>query len=121
MTRAEVVGTYPVQGVDCYLVEVALRDISEPVDLGGFTQPEDGIDRASWQAPYMEWLLDESGEKVLSGPWLPVGPLDLGPTCLRVAFHLHFLDPARPLASPFGFLDLPTPTDRPAPAGTARV
>ena len=23
--------------------------------------------------PYMEWLLDESGENVLSGPWLRVG------------------------------------------------
>jgi len=90
-----------------------VRDITERWILG-FTQPEDGIDRASWQVPYMEWLLDESGENVLSGPWLPLTPLEPGPACLRVAFHLHFLDRSRPLSSPFGDLDLPDPTDAPS-------
>jgi hypothetical protein len=114
MTEASVVGVYPLAAHEsCYLIEVALVGVEHPVDFGDFGQPVDNVDPMDAQAPWMEWVLDATGLTALAGPWEPL-PAESWHGDLRLAFHVHYLDVTRSLASPFGELALPTPSERPA-------
>ena len=68
----------------------------EAFDFGEVTQESLGQPRMNWQAPYDERLLDE-----LEGT-------------ARYAFFFHYLDRDRPMLTPFGPVEIPSPTPVPA-------
>lgn len=112
--RASVVGVYEVAAREpCHLVEVLLRDLDAAVDVAAFTQPIPGSPRDSWQVPYDEWLLDAGGTCVLGQPSADNGGEAMWRGTARLVFFFHYLDLNQPLESPFGPLELPTPTSRP--------
>jgi hypothetical protein len=111
--HAEIVGLYPVEQDDsCYLIEVVLRDATGPPDFCDFTQPLEGVDRAEWQVPYDEKLLDAAGETVIAD--LFSTQPSYWPAIARVAFYFHDLRLSEPMQSPFGDLVLPAPSERPS-------
>lgn len=118
MVRAKVVGVHPVDAPEaCHLVEMTAEDIEAAYDIGDVTQPVDGSPRSSWQVPWDERFLDLSGCSVLDEA--PVGSPHTA-DALRVVFFFHYLDLDRPLLTPWGELQLPLPTARPARLGFMR-
>jgi hypothetical protein len=108
----EVVGVYEVPDApDAYLVEVRSATPPEDLDVGGFTQEEQGQPRENWQAPWMERWLDASGEQVLTEEFDPP-PEGLSES--RLVFFLHYLSFDRPLLTPTGPVELPAPTAAPS-------
>ncbi len=102
----QLVGVYPVDTVDpVHLVEVIVDDPFDDVDWAAFTQDPPDIVTADVDGT-------EDGEnEAAAHAAQPVEDLPGGQT--RVVFFFHALDVARPILSPFGALQLPSPTNRP--------
>ncbi len=111
MPQVEVIGVYPVKAHEtCFLVELVVRGIKEPVDMGKVTQPILGHSESSWQVPWDEHFLDLSGDSPLDPDFPDKVPAT---SAIRVAFFFHQLDVFRPLASPWGNIPLPEVSPRP--------
>ena len=84
------------------LIEVEVRDRDESFNVGDFQQP------GSNQAPYDEAFLTADGTAIASRGFTapPLEPL-------RLAFFLHFFDPALPLQSSYGTVSLPALQEMP--------
>ena len=109
--RADPVGIYLVNSTEpCFLVELWLRDVVEPIDFGEFTQEIPGQPRDNWQVPWDERILNDDGTAGESAPF--PGPLQARGN-VRVAFFFHYLDATRPLLSPCGPIALPPSTRLP--------
>jgi hypothetical protein len=110
----EIVGVYPVPGAPepVHLVEVAVRD-SPGFDAGDFVQPDPDEPEANWQTAYDERALDTSGSRAITDSFELSGRPDLLTGDVRLVFFMHYLDPAKPLRTPFGDVELPDPTARP--------
>jgi hypothetical protein len=80
------------------LVEALVRGRDERFDVGHFTQPQDGVPRENWQAPWAEAFLSEDGERLLVDRWGP--PPGAGD--FRVAFFMHWWIPEAPLLTSYG-------------------
>lgn len=107
----EVVGVYDVpEAPDALLIEVIAQDSPEELDVGAFTQEGPGQPQDSWQAPWMERWLDESGENIVSEPFDPP-PDNLASS--RLVFFLHYVALDRPLLTLAGPVPLPAKTDLP--------
>lgn len=107
----EVVGVYAVPGApDAHLVEVRAPTPPEELDVGAFTQEVPDEPRENWQAPWMERWLDASGEELLTEEFDPP-PEGLSES--RLVFFLHLLSFDRPLLTPAGPVQLPSPADLP--------
>ena len=116
--EVEVVGVYEVSdAADAHLIEVRSSMPPEELDIGGFTQEEPGRPRADWQVPWMEHWLDPSGTQVLTDGFDP--PPD-GLSTSRLAFFMHFLGLDRPLLTPAGPLELPSPVPLPERLASVR-
>jgi len=112
---ARVVGVYPVKADEpCHLVELVIEGSDTPVCVGDITQEIPGLDRAGWQVPWAERLLDRAGETVLAKERELEERPGLLQGSVRLVFFLHYLDLARPLITPFGALPLPLPSRRPS-------
>lgn len=108
----EVVGVYPVHGVEsCCLIEALVYGASSKPDFGAISQPAWGVERSDWQVPHDEKLLDGSGTMAVTDLFLASPPK--WPSVARIAFFFHDLDNDRPLTTPFGEVGLPAPTSRP--------
>ncbi|MGA1870904.1 MAG: hypothetical protein ACMUJM_20400 [bacterium] len=84
------------------LIEVFVKNPDNNFDVGDFGQP--GID----QAPYEEVFLNSDGTELISrGFDVPKS------NELRIAFYLHFFDPARPLKTSYKELICPSIRDIP--------
>ena len=95
--RARIVGVHPVDAAEpCHLCELVVENASYDIEFGEFTQPIVGRDRSYWQVPYDERLISKTKE------------------FRSYVFFFHYLDIAQPMQSPFGALELPEPTARPA-------
>ncbi len=106
-------GLHPVLGVPgCFLLEVEIVGASEPPDFGLFVQAAPGSPPSNWQVAWDERLLDPTGSVVVAELWSTSLPSPW-PQRARVAFFLHDVDLAQPLATPFGDVSLPEPTARP--------
>jgi hypothetical protein len=105
MAEVEIVGVYMVPDAPepCHLVEVIVTD-ADPFEVGDFTQEMPGEPRENWQVPWDERFLTTSGDAEAVAE--PQGTV-------RLAFFLHYLDPARPLMTPFGDGSMPAPIDTP--------
>ena len=102
----QIVGVYPVDIDDpAHLVEVLVSDPFDEVDWDSFTQNEEDI------VADVDAASDGDTE---AGPHDPQLIEQLADGTTRAVFFFHGLDVARPLFSPFGSLQLPSPTNRPA-------
>jgi len=81
------------------------------LDLGDITQEDPALSSDNWQVPWGEYVLSSDGTSGVPAPF--PGPLEITGQA-RVAFFLHYLDPALPLLTPAGPVPLPSPTPRPA-------
>ena len=95
-----------------YLVEMVLDEAPSKIDWGGMTVPEEGVDRADWQCPYMEQYLNADGtEKLCETYDLPA---DDARPC-RVAFFLFKNgEAAATLRTPYGDFTLEAGAEVPA-------
>jgi len=108
----EVVGVYEVPDAsDAVLIEIVAEDPPRAVNVGAFTQEEPGQPDGSWQVPWMERWLHESGQEIASEPFEPP-PDHL--TTSRLVFFLHHVTPDRPLLTPAGPVALPPKTRLPS-------
>lgn len=94
MSGCTIVGIHPIQAEEpVHLIEMRVAADAGPIDWSAITQRIEGIDRAYWQLPYDERQI----------------PLHPGRWC----FFLHYLDPSRPLSTPWGDIALPKATPVP--------
>jgi hypothetical protein len=114
MATLEVLGLYPVEAAErCFLLEVLVSGSDGPFDLGGITQADASTPSTNWQVPYAEKLLAPEGDSVLLDLWEGDSDPEIWVGDVRLAFFMHYLDVASPLATPFGEATLPAPTPRP--------
>ena len=112
MMRIEVLGIYPIEAREpCALVEVVIRDDDDQIDLAEVTQEVAEQPRANWQVPYDEFILNQDG--TAGEPNYSTSPLSVRGS-LRLAFFFHYLDISRPLLTPAGEVNLPSPTAFPS-------
>ncbi len=111
--RIEVIGVYSVPAREpCHLVELWVRELTGELPVSDFTQEMEGTPRDSWQVPWDERVLNESGTSQI-GKRFPLRVQADG-SDLRLAFFFDYLDFSRPLLTPAGPLELPAPTKRPS-------
>ncbi len=91
------------------LIEVIVRHCDESYSVGDFTQPLKGKSRSSWQVAWAETYLTEDGTARLQARW-PDPPAKKD---FRVAFFMHFWNPALPLRSSYGELKCPAVKEMP--------
>ncbi len=82
-------------------------------DAGDFVQPEPDQPRENWQTAYDERVLNPPGGSPITELFELSRRPDLLEGDVRLVFFMHYLDPARPLSTPFGTVELPAPTERP--------
>lgn len=81
-----------------YLIEMLLDISAEEIDLDNMIVPQDGLDKDSWQVPYMEQYLDESGTKKVCDTYTT--PVTEVKPC-RIAFFIYKAG-ANMLHTPYG-------------------
>jgi hypothetical protein len=118
VASVEVIGVYPVPETPepVHLVEIVVRN-SPGFDPGDFVQPDPDRPESNWQTAYDERVLDDSGNSVITESFELMGDRPGRPELLqgdvRLVLFMHYLDPARPLRTPFGDGELPNASDRP--------
>jgi hypothetical protein len=85
------------------LVEVLVRDRDKRFNVGDFSQPQDGVPRDNWQVAWVEAYLSEDGENLLVERWANAPNAD----SLRVAFFIHYWNPAAKLLTSYGGICCP--------------
>jgi hypothetical protein len=84
--QARVIGIHSIPADEpVHLVELELGENATDFDFGEITQEVPGQPRSNWQTAYDEREIGKN----------------------RFAFFFHYLDPEKPLLSPFGPLALP--------------
>lgn len=107
----ELLGVYKVErDEDVFLLECLINCSPQNVDMMSFTQKIAGVPKSSWQVPYEEKYLNETGDSVIGGMF--DGKKSSGETT-RVCFYMFSLYFDKPLLTPFGTIDLPEPADMP--------
>ncbi|TGM74402.1 hypothetical protein EHR01_10605 [Leptospira mtsangambouensis] len=109
----EIIGVYSIKNVaDAHLIEIQVKDSIIPLNLHEITQPIENLDRLNWQIPYKEYLLNITGEIVISNEWENISDEKLTGS-FRIVFFFHFLNIKRPLSTQFGDYNLPPITNLP--------
>jgi len=91
------------------LIELVVRDRDERFSADDFAQAPPGTPPGSRQVAYLERYLTADGEE-LAAPLYTRTPPEGD---LRVAFFMHFWDPALPLATSYGEVRCPEPEHMP--------
>lgn len=111
ISMIDLIGVYEVEGhPEVHLIEMIIKSSHDEIDIGEFTQKQDEIDRLSWQSPWDEKYLDETGFKVI-GDWM--NPPNESVNTTRIAFSFHFLVFEKPMITPFGNVFFEEPKDMP--------
>ncbi len=114
-TSLEIIGVYPFPAEEpVHLVEARIHNAAGVFDLGEVSQDSTGTDRANWQVPYMECILNEDGTEVIADHTQASLKGDLWKGDVRLAFFFHYLDINQKLKTPFGDVRLPRPSALPA-------
>ena|SRR5688572_13109045 len=100
----KLIGLYAVhENPDVSLVELLINKKADEFSLTDFTQEEETRPRDSWQAPFNERYLSLDGETIIGDDFdLP----EILSDTTRLTFFIYFLDPSKPLVTPFGNLKL---------------
>jgi hypothetical protein len=100
----ELIGIYIVDGYkNVHLIELVIKAKYTGIDIGKFTQKQEGIDQSEWQLPWDEKYLNPTGTEI-SGDW--VNPPTVIENTTLFTFFFHALDFNKPLISPFGDIKL---------------
>ena len=95
--EVEILGVYPADAPQsCHMIEVKLRGFDDPPDFGEFTQQDPAQPPPNWQVAWDEEMIGETGKE---SHWI---------------FYLHYVQFNRPLWTPVGPMELPSPTSVPA-------
>jgi hypothetical protein len=100
----KLIGLYSVdENPDVTLVELIVNKKADEFDIDEFTQEIEDQPRLNWQAPFAEKYLSLDGETIIGDDIdLPEYPT----ATTRLTFFFYFLDPSKPLMTPFGKLHL---------------
>lgn len=110
-TDTNLIGVYTVDGqTDVHLLELKIDASHTDIEIGEFTQQQNGIDQLDWQTPWDEKYLNEEGTEII-GDWLDAPANITGIT--RLVFFLHSLDFGKSLVTPFGEIDIIQPIPMP--------
>ena len=105
--RAEVIGIYSIVAAEpTHLVEMRVVDSTGAFDIGHITQEVPGQARSEWQVPWLEAILNSSGNEILATDLSATQP-EQWQGVVRFSFFFHYLDCKRPLITPFGTAQLP--------------
>ncbi len=91
------------------LIEVMVRNRDSSFKIEDFTQPQNGVDKSNWQALYLETYLTPDGETIAVERYSE--PPKTGD--LRIAFFLHFWQPAVRLRTSYGDVECPPVSEMP--------
>lgn len=109
----EIIGVYPLDEVDpCHMIELVITDFVGKLHVEAFTQELPGRAPDEWEIPWDEHVLNAPGTQEHEIDWSPPHLDCLG--ALRLVLFFHNLDVSRPLLTPFGPVQLPLPTMKPA-------
>jgi len=100
----KLIGLYSVdENPDVTLVELMISRKADEIQIGEFTQEIQNEPPLNWQAPFAEKYLSLDGEKIIGDDFdLP----EILTDTTRLTFFIYFLDPSKPLLTPFGPLQL---------------
>jgi len=114
MAIAKIIGIYPITADEpVHLVELMITDSIGIFDIGEFTQEIINEPKENWQAPYMEYILNNEGDSILADDLEAPHRPELWKGNFRIVFFFHYLDINRHLKSPFGDLKLPNESKLP--------
>ena len=114
MNKVEIIGIYPIEADEpVHLIEIIIKESEGVFDIGEFTQEILNEPQANWQVPYMEYILDSEGDKILADDFEANSKPELWIGNMRIVFFFHYLDFTKPLKSPFGNIILPKETKLP--------
>lgn len=85
------------------LIEVVVKNRDDKFQIYDFTQELEGRPRDGWQAPWEEAYLAHDGESLKYERWSELPP----DKDLRIAFYLHYYQPAKPLLTSYGERNCP--------------
>ena len=103
-SMVEVIGVYPISNKkNIYLVELIVHLPPSLVDLNGFLQKDNNLDKSDWQAPFNEHYLAEDGESII-GDFFSLKSLSCRVT--RVVFSMFLESLGNPLSTPYGDIPL---------------
>jgi hypothetical protein len=115
MPRIEIVGVYAVCAEQpVHLVEIWIKEARGILDVGKITQETPDQPHSNWQVPYLERILNDRGDEVITDEFEADKPPDLWKGDVRMAFFFHNLDLGRPLRTPFGEVALPMESPLPS-------
>ena len=102
----EIIGVYAVND-EVHLIELKVDRKPSEVNVEGFTQEVQGVSEEEWQVAYDEYYLNDDGE-ITIGDFFNKPEKNSSPT--RLTFFLYFVDFTTPLSTPYGKVDLPSPS-----------
>jgi hypothetical protein len=91
------------------LIEVLIKDRDSRFQVGDFTQPQEGVPRDRWQAPWAEAFLTPDGESLL----VEQGGESPDDHHFRCAFFLLCYETDKPLRTSYGELNCPPVEEMP--------
>ena len=107
----KLIGLYSVdENSDVTLVELVINKKADEFDLGEFTQEIEHQPRFNWQAPFAEKYLSLDGETIIGDDF---DQPEFLTDNTRLTFFFYFLDPSKPLVTPFGQLQLTQKQEQP--------
>jgi hypothetical protein len=80
------------------LIETLIKFPDDRFSVSHFTQKNDALPKASWQAAYLEKFMDADGLQVLECEPFEIPKRDI----FRCVFYLNFYQPAQPLITSYG-------------------
>jgi hypothetical protein len=86
------------------LIEVLVRNRDRLFNVGDFSQPGDGVPRENWQVAWAETYLSQDGKVLSVERWSDPPNTDI----IRIAFFIHYWNPAKPLLTSYGEVTCPT-------------
>ena len=114
MPDIEIIGVYPIEAPEpVHLIELRVRGAQGIFNVGEITQKIPREPRDNWQAPYMEQIINVSGDGILADDYEASKRPELWQGDMRLAFFFHYMDLERPLWTPFGEVELPTESELP--------
>ncbi len=114
MPQIEFIGVYSIEADEpVHLIELRVRGSQDIFEIGDFTQEIPDQPRENWQVPYLEQILNPSGDEVLADDYEASKHPELWRGDMRLAFFFHYLDFERPLRTPFGEVKLPAESELP--------
>ena len=114
ISQIDILGVYPIKSTEpCHLIELSINSINNPLDISKITQEDTTNSEDNWQVPYLEHILDFSGNEILADDFEIDDKPELWKENIRLVFFFHYLKLDKPLITPFGDISLPAESELP--------